>query len=323
MSRQRSGADPGANGSGSADGEGMPSAGLALPRPAEFGVGAANAAAPVLEVFASIQGEGPYVGEPQVFLRTRGCALRCSYCDTPHSWALGPGGAKSRGEDSEWLTPFQAALRIAAVEAEAAGDLDGARGAPRTVSWTGGEPLEWVEFGLGLAPLLGGRRLHLETSGGFPGALARVLGVVDHVSLDLKLPGDMRSPRPFEAADSGAWPLPAAIPGTARSGEAPPAGPEDWARARRACLQLLAGPERDAAGKLVLTATTALHEVADALEDVAELAPELTVVLQPATAVGQVAGPESRMVDEARELALELGLSVRVLPQLHPLLGLP
>ena len=47
----------------------------------------AHAAAPVMEVFASFQGEGLYVGQPQVFLRLAGCPLRCRWCDTPGSWA--------------------------------------------------------------------------------------------------------------------------------------------------------------------------------------------------------------------------------------------
>ena len=42
--------------------------------------------APVMEVFCSIQGEGLWVGQPQTFLRLRGCPLRCRYCDTPGSW---------------------------------------------------------------------------------------------------------------------------------------------------------------------------------------------------------------------------------------------
>jgi 7-carboxy-7-deazaguanine synthase len=40
----------------------------------------------VSETFLSLQGEGPAVGEPAVFLRLAGCNLSCSWCDTPYSW---------------------------------------------------------------------------------------------------------------------------------------------------------------------------------------------------------------------------------------------
>ncbi|CAB4165249.1 NrdG Organic radical activating enzymes [uncultured Caudovirales phage] len=35
-----------------------------------------------VELFLTIQGEGPHAGRPAVFLRTAGCHLRCTFCDT-------------------------------------------------------------------------------------------------------------------------------------------------------------------------------------------------------------------------------------------------
>jgi 7-carboxy-7-deazaguanine synthase len=47
----------------------------------------------ISEIFHSIQGEGMLVGVPSVFVRTSGCNLRCTWCDTPYtSWQ--PDGAE-------------------------------------------------------------------------------------------------------------------------------------------------------------------------------------------------------------------------------------
>ena len=43
----------------------------------------------IMEIFNSFQGEGHYMGRPCTFVRTAGCSLHCSFCDTKASWAEG------------------------------------------------------------------------------------------------------------------------------------------------------------------------------------------------------------------------------------------
>ncbi len=38
----------------------------------------------VNEIFCSVQGEGYFTGTAAVFIRTSGCNLKCSFCDTKH-----------------------------------------------------------------------------------------------------------------------------------------------------------------------------------------------------------------------------------------------
>jgi 7-carboxy-7-deazaguanine synthase len=41
------------------------------------------------EIFFSIQGEGEWTGLANIFIRTSGCNLRCSYCDTKYAYNKG------------------------------------------------------------------------------------------------------------------------------------------------------------------------------------------------------------------------------------------
>ena len=38
------------------------------------------------EIFYSVQGEGKWTGLPNIFIRTTGCNLRCTYCDTKYAY---------------------------------------------------------------------------------------------------------------------------------------------------------------------------------------------------------------------------------------------
>lgn len=119
------------------------------------------------EIFSSIQGEGVFVGERQVFVRLAGCNLKCAYCDTDiRSW-----------EEHE---PAEA---LAAVKKHGKHF--------HSVSFTGGEPLCQTEFLKELMRLTRaeGYRNYLETNGTLPDELKQVIGLCDFVAMDLKLPG--------------------------------------------------------------------------------------------------------------------------------------
>ncbi|MFT5049954.1 MAG: 7-carboxy-7-deazaguanine synthase [Chlamydiales bacterium] len=265
-----------------------------------------------MEVFASVQGEGSYVGELQVFLRLRGCPMRCVWCDTPGSWSLGAGDrdrarvAAPTGVHVEpgWATPFQAACWIAESEP----------GEPRTVSVTGGEPLLWPEFLIALSRMVGERPMHLETAGGHPQALERVVDLFRHVSLDLKLPEDLDAPVELNADSS---PAAVALPAP----EAAPRNADEWRVARRRCLELIA--DRDACAKLVVSGGRAVRDYDPLLEDLALYAPKVPLVVQPVTPMRGLSAVATGFVTDVAERARELELSTRVLPQVHRLLCVP
>lgn len=126
----------------------------------------------VREVFFSVQGEGVFVGFPQVFIRFAGCNLSCAYCDVP-----GAGRAQA----------FSAA-HLASLAIEAREQAGG--GPVHSLALTGGEPLLQAGFLAQLAPLLAaaGFALYLETNGTLPAALGLVAGHLDYIAVDFKLP---------------------------------------------------------------------------------------------------------------------------------------
>ncbi len=121
----------------------------------------------VVEVFRSLQGEGPEAGTPAVFVRLAGCNLRCPWCDTKYAWSGG-----------EVVEAREVAERVARL----------AHGAELLVL-TGGEPLLQPRCIAKLLEELGLMRVYLrpalETNGTLPpGPLAFML---DHAVVSPKL----------------------------------------------------------------------------------------------------------------------------------------
>jgi organic radical activating enzyme len=108
-------------------------------RPQELGASALW----IQEVFYTLQGEGPFVGEPALFVRLAGCNLRCTWCDTDFE------SSTQRSTLSELL------LEIAA-ERPALCQL---------VVITGGEPFRQDIAPLVQSLLAQGLRVQIETSG--------------------------------------------------------------------------------------------------------------------------------------------------------------
>jgi len=122
----------------------------------------------VVEIFKSVQGEGKYVGLPQVFLRLSFCNLQCTYCDTDF-------------QSGNWMSAQEALDAIAALlrtHAEVA-----------SVAVTGGEPLLQDGFLQEILPSLKEQGLNvlLETNGTIAEAFRKIETCIDVVSMDIKL----------------------------------------------------------------------------------------------------------------------------------------
>lgn len=150
---------------------------------------ATQAVAPIQEVFSSVQGEGPYVGCRQVFVRVAHCHLKCAYCDTPMQSDDGRAHLETIPGTPEPETVLDNPVSAQALAAGINHLL--AQLPHHSVSLTGGEPLLYHRFLAELIPLLP-VPVYLETSGTQPDFLKAVLdATAPHpmiIAMDIKLP---------------------------------------------------------------------------------------------------------------------------------------
>ncbi|MDE2619224.1 MAG: 7-carboxy-7-deazaguanine synthase QueE [Sphingomonadales bacterium] len=111
------------------------------------------------EIFASLQGEGPSLGRPSVFVRLSRCNLACHWCDTAYTWRFTGDNRPHRDEVAFERTANQLVLEEAAV-AERIAALGGTR-----LVITGGEPLLQGAALARMVALLPGLHVEIETNG--------------------------------------------------------------------------------------------------------------------------------------------------------------
>lgn len=219
----------------------------------------------IVEVFESIQGEGKYAGVSQIFVRFAGCNLRCCWCDSPQAWEPRPGEFRDMAPEE-----------LGAVIREL-------RGRPHSISLTGGEPLLHADFLKAFLPLLKRDRfaVYLETNGTLPCGLAEVIGGVDIISMDMKLPSSAECP-PF-------WDEHAAFLRVAR--------------------------EKDVFVKIVVARTTSREDIIRSAVMISEEDPKIQLFLQP-----NHLDIKNGVVEKCRELqtcCLDYLADVRIMPQMH------
>jgi 7-carboxy-7-deazaguanine synthase len=120
----------------------------------------------ITEVFDSLQGEGLYLGEKQIFVRFFGCNLSCRFCDTKL--------------DSYFEYEPEELFR----------EIQLYQDDYHSVSFTGGEPLLQPDFLKEILMLSrgAGYKNYLETNGVLYAELRKIIDYVDIVAMDLKLP---------------------------------------------------------------------------------------------------------------------------------------
>ena len=237
---------------------------------------------PVTEIFSSIQGEGPYVGVRQIFLRLPKCNLRCPYCDTetkvPQQVRIEKVPGTRLFSTLENPVPLNQLINLLQTF-----DFS----IHHSLSVTGGEPLLWADELQVLLPLIKeeGLNIYLETNGTLPDQLLQILPVVDVISMDIKLPFDHKT----------YWDVHETF--------------------------LRYSTQKEVFVKLVVNQNTPLKDLQQACDLIARVDPSILTILQPVTPVQGIQSPKPKQLLEWQSLLLEKLSNVRVIPQTHVFIG--
>jgi len=219
----------------------------------------------ISEIFESTQGEGIYFGEKQLFIRFFGCNLSCNFCDTK----LKDFKEYEASELFEKIKSFQ--------------------GLYHSISFTGGEPLFQKEFLKEALTYTGkfGYKNYLETNGTLPLELSEVIGRLDIVAMDLKMPSSI-------GYDGELWDK------------------------HRDFLKIAS--RKEVFLKSVICEATNEDDLKEALTLIREVNRSAVLVLQPNSRQENQALAEK--IERFKEIALTYNITTCVIPQLHKAIGI-
>lgn len=232
-----------------------------------------------------MQGEGVLIGCRQIFVRFAGCNLDCAYCDTP--FQSGPTCQIEAKPGSGQFSCHNNPVDLSELTRLIAHWQYNSNRVHHSVALTGGEPLLHADALLAWLPeLLPILPVFLETNGTLPAELEKILPLVDWISMDIKGSAVTGVPTPW--SDHA----------------------EFLAVARKRLCQV----------KLVVDAGTTDGELLEAASLVNRHAPEVPFILQPRTLAS---GPalSGELLLSLQSLAAEEHRDVRIIPQIHPWLG--
>ena len=256
----------------------------------------------ITELFSSFQGEGPYAGRRQIFIRFAGCPLSCFYCDTQSAKDPKPGSCtvfgKERTNDS-FGTAFKKRIVKNPVSSHLVIELLKQLCTPdiHSISYTGGEPLFYAAYVKEIAEAAKSMQLKnfIETNGYSARAFASVADCFDFASIDIKL-------RCHQASTEY----------------------DKLYKNELECIKIAVDRGLETIVKVIVIKNTAISEIEGICRDLADLS--IKFVLQPVTASGESAQIDIVPgIEELFVLSETAGLylpEVMVIPQLHKFLGI-
>lgn len=238
----------------------------------------------IIEIFSSIQGEGPYIGCRQIFIRFSGCNLSCNYCDTEF--------AQQKTYNQETHAGSQKFKKIDnPVSAdELLKNISDLMNVPHhSISLTGGEPLLHTEFLSDFLPkfkkAFPKTKIYLETNGTLNEKLRKIIENIDIISMDVKLKSSTGTDFPTEN--------------------------------HKKFIETAQNFNSEIFIKAVITNKITNNEICELTDFINRFGSNLTLILQPVSSENKDILLTSKNMLEIQEKFLEKIQDARIIPQTH------